>query len=79
MTLLVKGICLEQGWNESGREWMGVIILINQTTDKPNMTDELMVGQIVDCVGMTLAKIDNQQAKIDNQQATIDNRQVTSD
>ena len=39
------------------------------------MTDELMVGQIVDCVGMTQAKIDDQQAKIDNQQATIDNRQ----
>ena len=58
---------------------MGVIILINQATDKPNMTDELMVGQIVDCVGMTQAKIDNKQAKIDNQQATIDNRQVTSD
>ena len=53
MTLLVKGICLEQGWNESGREWIGVIILINQATDKPNMTDELMIGQIVGCVGMT--------------------------
>ena len=45
--------CIEQGWNENGREWIGVIILINQATDKPNMTDELMIGQIVGCVGMT--------------------------